>query len=247
MRDYLLGLCQRGVARGTFKTSHYGLRFFYHHTLGQAWGLFGETYTPRSADDNVGRRGMRITCALLCISTFIWMAETAASQGSASRCGRDARRNRRSETADGVADSEIMARIAYWDRGWPGYRWQEIALSEAQADPRLSLWHTMAIASIAIHDLTVATWHAKHQYSRPRPSEVDPAIEPAVLVPCSRSRSDLPEHSPLIVLLGGHLRSKHLRPLSSFGAGRTEWRWHCCGGARRARRRCDGTGTRQRG
>jgi Phage integrase, N-terminal SAM-like domain len=42
VRGYLLGLRQRGVARGTFKTSHYGLRFFYHHTLGQAWGLFGE-------------------------------------------------------------------------------------------------------------------------------------------------------------------------------------------------------------
>ena len=42
VQGYLLGLCQRGVARGTFKTSHYGLRFFYHHTLGQAWGLFGE-------------------------------------------------------------------------------------------------------------------------------------------------------------------------------------------------------------
>jgi integrase len=38
----LLLLRQRGVARGTFKTSHYSLRFFLHHTLGQAWGLFGE-------------------------------------------------------------------------------------------------------------------------------------------------------------------------------------------------------------
>jgi Phage integrase, N-terminal SAM-like domain len=42
VRAYLLGLRQRGVARGTFQTSHYGLRFFYHHTLGHAWGLFGE-------------------------------------------------------------------------------------------------------------------------------------------------------------------------------------------------------------
>ena len=41
VRSYLLGLRQRGVARGTFQTNHYGLRFFYHHTLGQAWGLFG--------------------------------------------------------------------------------------------------------------------------------------------------------------------------------------------------------------
>jgi hypothetical protein len=38
----LLGLRQRGVARGTFQTSHYGLRFFYQHTLGRAWELFGE-------------------------------------------------------------------------------------------------------------------------------------------------------------------------------------------------------------
>ena len=42
VRSYLLGLRQRGVARGTFQTSHYGLRFYYQHTLGRAWGLFGE-------------------------------------------------------------------------------------------------------------------------------------------------------------------------------------------------------------
>ena len=42
VRSYLLDLRQRGVARGTFKTSQYGLRFLYCHTLGQAWELFGE-------------------------------------------------------------------------------------------------------------------------------------------------------------------------------------------------------------
>ena len=42
VRGYLLGLRQRGVARGTFQTSRYGLRFFYHHTLDRAWALFGE-------------------------------------------------------------------------------------------------------------------------------------------------------------------------------------------------------------
>jgi hypothetical protein len=42
VRSYLLSLCQRGVARGTFKTGQYGLRFLYRHTLGRAWGLFGE-------------------------------------------------------------------------------------------------------------------------------------------------------------------------------------------------------------
>jgi len=42
VRSYLLGLRQRGIARGTFQTSHYGLRFFCAHTLGRAWELFGE-------------------------------------------------------------------------------------------------------------------------------------------------------------------------------------------------------------
>jgi hypothetical protein len=42
VRAYLLGLRQRGVARGTFQTSQYGLRFLYHHTLGRAWRLFWE-------------------------------------------------------------------------------------------------------------------------------------------------------------------------------------------------------------
>jgi predicted DNA-binding transcriptional regulator YafY len=42
VRAYLLGLRQGGAARGTFKTSQYGLRFLYRHTLDRAWGLFGE-------------------------------------------------------------------------------------------------------------------------------------------------------------------------------------------------------------
>ena len=42
VRSYLLGLRQRGVACGTFQTSHDGIRLFYQHTLGRAWELFGE-------------------------------------------------------------------------------------------------------------------------------------------------------------------------------------------------------------
>src|SRR5271155_2775756 len=41
VRSYLLDLRQRGVARGTFKTSQYGLQFFCRHTLGCGWGVFG--------------------------------------------------------------------------------------------------------------------------------------------------------------------------------------------------------------
>ena len=78
-------------------------------------------------------------------------------------------------------------RVAYWDRAWPGYRWQEIALEESQKDPKPFLWRTMALVSVAIHDATVATWHAKYEYSRSRPSEVDPTIKPIVAVPQSPS------------------------------------------------------------
>ena len=42
VRGYLLGLRGRGVARGTFKTSHYGLRFLYRETLDRDWPLFGK-------------------------------------------------------------------------------------------------------------------------------------------------------------------------------------------------------------
>jgi integrase/recombinase XerD len=49
VRSYLLGIRQRGVARGTFQTSHYGLRFLDQHTLGRAWELLGKKAPPRLA------------------------------------------------------------------------------------------------------------------------------------------------------------------------------------------------------
>lgn len=39
VRKYLVDLLERG-ARGTIKTSHYGIRFFYQNTLGVDWMLF---------------------------------------------------------------------------------------------------------------------------------------------------------------------------------------------------------------
>ena len=39
VRQYLLGVRERG-ARGTFKTCHYGVQFFYRQTLGVEWALF---------------------------------------------------------------------------------------------------------------------------------------------------------------------------------------------------------------
>ena len=42
VRGYLLDLKSKGVARGTFKTSHYGIRFLYCQSLGNEWPLFGK-------------------------------------------------------------------------------------------------------------------------------------------------------------------------------------------------------------
>jgi hypothetical protein len=42
VRSYLIRLRDRGVARGTFKADHYGIRFLYHQTLGRDWRLFSK-------------------------------------------------------------------------------------------------------------------------------------------------------------------------------------------------------------
>ena len=39
VRCYVLAVRQRN-ARGTFKTCHYGIQFFYRNTLGKDWALF---------------------------------------------------------------------------------------------------------------------------------------------------------------------------------------------------------------
>lgn len=42
VRAYLLEMRDGGVARGTFKTNHYGIRFLYCQTLNRDWPLFGK-------------------------------------------------------------------------------------------------------------------------------------------------------------------------------------------------------------
>ena len=55
VRSYLLALRERGVARGTFKTNHYGIQFFYRSTLDLHWSLF---FKKRFASRN--RNGCRV-------------------------------------------------------------------------------------------------------------------------------------------------------------------------------------------
>jgi hypothetical protein len=42
VRSYLIGLRERGLARGSFKVNHYGIQFFYRHTLDRDWPLFSK-------------------------------------------------------------------------------------------------------------------------------------------------------------------------------------------------------------
>src|SRR5947207_15541440 len=42
VRAYLVGLRERGVAGGTFKTNHCGIQFFYRHTHDGEWAPFTE-------------------------------------------------------------------------------------------------------------------------------------------------------------------------------------------------------------
>ena len=43
VRRYLLDVRENG-ARGTFKTCHYGIQFFYRNTLGKDWALFKKRF-----------------------------------------------------------------------------------------------------------------------------------------------------------------------------------------------------------
>ncbi|MCE3248356.1 MAG: hypothetical protein K0R41_2181 [Geminicoccaceae bacterium] len=42
VRAFLVGAINAGMARGTFKRVHFGLKFFYTTTLGRDWPLFSK-------------------------------------------------------------------------------------------------------------------------------------------------------------------------------------------------------------
>jgi hypothetical protein len=64
VRAYLLGLRERGVALGTFKTNHGGIQFLYRWTLDRDWPLFGKKKNPsaEAAASAVGSARSRDPC-----------------------------------------------------------------------------------------------------------------------------------------------------------------------------------------
>lgn len=86
-------------------------------------------------------------------------------------------------------DAAALDLINYWDSGSPGYRWDELALALTLArgigGGRAA--RVMALLSVAICDATIAAWDSKYAYGRPRPTERDPRLSPALPVPASPS------------------------------------------------------------
>jgi membrane-associated phospholipid phosphatase len=74
--------------------------------------------------------------------------------------------------------------INYWDAGSPGFRWIEMLypLGSGAGNSR-----PFALLSVAIYDATIATWDSKYTYNRPRPSQVDLSLTPAIPNPQSPS------------------------------------------------------------
>lgn len=85
--------------------------------------------------------------------------------------------------------------IDFWDVGAPASRWADL-VSERVRDGRTTVIdyaRLAALVSVAVQDATIAAWDAKYLYNRPRPSEFDATLVPAVAVP--RSPSYPSEHA----------------------------------------------------
>src|SRR5215213_2303239 len=91
-------------------------------------------------------------------------------------------------------DAVALDRIAYWDAGSPGYRWNEIATQQTQRTQMgPGAYRVMALMNVAIYDATIAAWDAKYTYNRPRPAVTDTELETAIPTPNSPSYPD--EHA----------------------------------------------------
>jgi len=64
VRRYLLGLRERGLALGTFKTNHGGIQFLYRRSLDRNWALFEKKEFGRPSSDGFRRCSRTIRSAL---------------------------------------------------------------------------------------------------------------------------------------------------------------------------------------
>ena len=86
-------------------------------------------------------------------------------------------------------DPAALERIRYWNAWSPSRRWNEILTDISVAEPLGGGQglRGFAMMHVAIDDALVAAWHAKYDFNRKRPSEVDQALAAAISVPPSPS------------------------------------------------------------
>jgi Phage integrase, N-terminal SAM-like domain len=68
VRAYLIALRDRGVARGTFAHNHYGIQFFYRHTLDREWLLFSKKRFARRGRSACRSRSPMSKSAACCVA-----------------------------------------------------------------------------------------------------------------------------------------------------------------------------------
>jgi PAP2 superfamily protein len=100
--------------------------------------------------------------------------------------------------------------INYWDAGSPGLRWMEmlypLGFGAATARP-------YALLSVAIYDATIAAWDSKYLYNRPRPSQIDLSLTPAIPNPQSPS---YPSEHAVVAGAAAEVLAYRSRPRRSF-------------------------------
>lgn len=75
-------------------------------------------------------------------------------------------------------DDEAQQSIVYWDAGSPNYRWIEIAMQQfAGSPPGNRASRGFSLLNVAIYDAIIATWDAKYEYNRMRPTVGTSLIE----------------------------------------------------------------------
>lgn len=66
-------------------------------------------------------------------------------------------------------DSVGMRKIEYWNAGAPGYRWYHMASRLWMTDITGNGALAQLLMGTAIYDATLAAWHSKYAFNRPRP------------------------------------------------------------------------------
>jgi membrane-associated phospholipid phosphatase len=126
------------------------------------------------------------------------------------------------ESIAAATDAAPLARVAYWDAGAPGYRWNERAMQQTLAagyGPG-DAYRTMALLNVAIYDATIAAWDAKYAYHRPRPAAADPSLSTAIPTPASPSYPSV--HAATAGAAAGVLAYLFPKDASAFAQAATE-------------------------